>query len=103
MAPSAETLTIGNPEHRLIHETARRYFDTATAAAEALDGSMHIFFFKQKTAYEIYSRKDSTRFGEMMSNSLNAASDMLIDNRNLAFERRRRKLEAEELPLMIDM
>lgn len=90
-------------EQVLIDETARRYFDTATKAAEAIDGVMHSEFPLGFNGSDIYSRRDGTLFGEMMKNSLEEASQVVDNNPNAAFILRRTEIENQELPIMIDM
>ncbi len=98
-----EVLTPPRAKEHLIDEIACRYYDTATKAAEALDGVMHSEFPLGYDGNDIYSRKDGTRYGVMMQNSLIAAEEMVRENPDVEYELRRRRLEAEELPIMLDM
>lgn len=99
-----ETLLPPKTSHEvLVDEISRRYYDTVTKAAEALDGVMHSEFPLGFNGQDIYSRKDGTNFGEMMRNSLEVARQQAVENPNTLFNLRRTEIENEEHQIMIDM
>jgi hypothetical protein len=98
-----ETLTAPRSKNHQIDEVARRYYDTATLIAEALDGVMRSEIPLGYDGHDIYSLKDGTRYGEMLQKSIDHAEHIVEENPNYAFELRRRRLEAEELPVMLNM
>lgn len=100
MSATAEQLPIQTPGE--FNQERRIRTDTATWAAEALHGSMRTSFEYVYVGQELYG-EDGGAIGDIFSDAINSAKEMVAWRPDLAFELRRRIVEYGEYEDMLAM
>jgi hypothetical protein len=80
----------------------RLYYDTATWAAEVLDGNMRTSFEYNFDGSELYA-SDGSPLRPIFEDAIDDAERLAEQNPNLAFEKGRRLIELDEYEEMLDM
>ncbi len=84
------------------HETAE-FDDTTTWLAEVLDGNMRTPFEYIYDGEDLVSRRDGRPLGDIFRKAVRSAEQTVLDQPELNFELRRRRIEMDEYLEMIEM